>query len=646
MSSRFGFHTNHFGISEEELDYDENDPSWLITSPGANVLHGNYESAKPFIEKIQQQQRAFLEEKLEERRELRRKIREKVSRDFDEKLKQHMAKFQPKPQEPLILELFLTQQKKELEESFRKKLGKSYVPESESVLGPLANISNSIPDDSMFKPAVLIESTSKSLLPIEASTSVCFTKPSAIIDTSISNMFSASSSVTVANLTSTVPSICDRMIPKIITSFPAHVTSTSPSSSYAVPKIQQQFDILSTSAFCPQKSSTLAFVSSLETLKGGHAVLTRTDSISSCRSSGSRSTSWSLQQIVEKEQSIPHDSSIIAAANRNESMTQSVSKIESNNSPVVRNGTSNDANVNSVNHCHEIYEHEINFARTFMANIANISDSVKNELKRTIKEKISVSTKKFAEENDIARIVRFFNNLLNGLTVYGFNDKMINLKNDKLARDWAMAHIIDTYLDLIPQDISLLKVVTAVLSSLTSSSTTFSKLLFGKLFIASPLLAVNHNECLECISNLKRRSDRFAETIVAWRSREIAIISLFIALKMSNIIVGLQTIPENNGLGSMWKMIALTASKNSPFGATLITEILKQHWNILHAFYGRQMEKLITQIDRSVLPFWRASLRKITPGDSEMNETIQSVAENCLTALKFTLDDCLSSFRP
>lgn len=77
-------------------EYDENDPSWFITSPGANVLHGRYESAKPFVEKIQRQQRAFLEEKLEERRELRQAIRERVSHDFDEKLKQHMTKFQPK----------------------------------------------------------------------------------------------------------------------------------------------------------------------------------------------------------------------------------------------------------------------------------------------------------------------------------------------------------------------------------------------------------------------------------------------------------------------------------------------------------------------------------------------------------------------
>lgn len=57
-----------------------------------------------------------------------------------------------------------------------------------------------------------------------------------------------------------------------------------------------------------------------------------------------------------------------------------------------------------------------------------------------------MSTKKFAKESDIAQIVRFFSSLLNGLTVYGFNDKMINLKDDELARNWAMVHIIDTYL--------------------------------------------------------------------------------------------------------------------------------------------------------------------------------------------------------
>nr|CDP90840.1 Bm7792 [Brugia malayi] len=640
MSSRFGFHTNHFGISEEELDYDENDPSWFDTSPGANIFYGRYESAKPFVKKLHHQQRVFLEEKLEERRELRQAIRERVLHDFDEKLKQHMAKFQPKPRERLILDLFLSQQKKELEESFRERLNANHDPESKSNLGALKDSSTFISHHSVSKPAVPVESTSiksKSRLPTEASTLVYSSKSTAVIDIGTSYMSSTSSSVTVANLALTfnaIPAVVNRINPKTTSSFPAYVTSAC-----ATPKIQQQSDNSAAFVFCPQKTSTPIFSS--ETLKNGHATLTRTDSISSCRSSASRSTSWPLQQIVE-EQPQSSEASTIVAAKQNESITQSLSKVKS---LAVSSGTSDDSNTKSPNHSHQIYGYEIAFARAFMANLADIPDSVKNELKCTIKEKISISTKKFAKRNDIAQIVRFFNNLLNGLTVYGFNGKMINLKDDELARDWAMVHIIDTYLDLIPQDISLLKVVAAVLSSLTLSSIAFSKLLYGKLFIASPLLAVNHNECLKCILDLKKRSERFAETIVAWRCREIAIINLFIALKMSNVSVDLQATPESNGLGLMWKMIAITIADSSAFGAILVTEILKQHWNVMHKVYGRQMEKLIILIDKSVLPQWRVSIQKIAPDSSEMNKAVQNVTENYLTALKFTIDDCLSSFR-
>ncbi|VDM10284.1 unnamed protein product [Wuchereria bancrofti] len=664
MSSRFGFHTNHFGISEEELDYDENDPSWFDTSPGANVFYDRYESAKPFVEKLQRQQRVFLEEKLEERRELRQAIRERVSHNFDERLKQHMAKFQPKPRERLILDLFLSQQKKELEESFRERLNTSHDPESKSILGALKDSSSFISHHSVSKPAVPVESTSiksKSRLPTDASTSVYFSKSTAVIDIGTSDMSSISSSVTVTNLIPTlsaVPSVVNRITPKTTSSFPAYVTSAC-----ATPKIQQHSDNSAAFVFCPQKASTP--ISSSETFKSGHAALTRTDSISSRRSSASRSTSWPLQQIAEEQREFfeaptqSNEASTIVAAKQNDSITQSLSKVKS---LTVSSGTFDDLNTKSPNHSHQIYGHEIAFARTFMVNVADVPDSIKNELKCTIKEKISVSTKKFAKRNDIAQIVRFFNNLLNGLTVYGFNDKMINLKDDELARDWAMVHIIDTYLDLIPQDISLLKVVAAVLSSLTLSSIAFSKLLYGKLFIASPLLAVNHNEWLsfytfrlvdlqllenlKCILDLKKRSERFAETIVAWRSREIAIINLFIALKMSSASVDLQTTPESNGLGLMWKIIAVTVADSSAFGATLVTEILKvQHWNVMHKVYGRQMEKLVILIDKSVLPQWRASIQKIVPDSSEMNKAIQNVTENYLTALKFTVDDCLSSFR-
>uniref|UniRef100_A0A915Q1L4 Nucleoporin GLE1 n=1 Tax=Setaria digitata TaxID=48799 RepID=A0A915Q1L4_9BILA len=648
MSSRFGFHTNHFGISEEELEYDENDPSWCITSPGANVLHGRYESAKPFIEKIQRQERAFLEEKLEERRELRQIIREKVSHEFDKKLKQHMAEFQPKPCEPLVLELFLSQQKRELEESFRKRLGETYLPESKSVAGSLTSVENSVPNYSTSKTDLLDESapfTSESQLRTETSdsdSSFSFKRPPNTSSASATNML-MSPSVTVATRSLTVSTFGSPIFDRL-SGLPTHIASTLPSSSYVAPIIQKQSDISLTLPSSSEKASHLTVFFPPETSKSGHATLTRTNSVSSCRSSASRSTSGPLQQIVEEEQSkflfskfsVLNQTNTVIEAKHNESMAYSTPKMSfitepNKSSSVVSSGASDTRSFEDPSYQHKIYASEIAFA--------------KNELKCTIKEKISVSTKKFAKPNDITQIVGFFSNLLSGLTVYGFNDKMINLKDDELARNWAMIHIIDTYLDLVPQDISLLKVIAAVLSSLALSSVTFSKLLYGKLFIASPLLAVNHAECVRCILSLKKRSERFAETLAAWRNHEIAIISLFIFLKTSNSNHDYGRTAGDDGLGLMWKMLAVTASEKSVFGATLITEILKQHWDAMHVLYGKQMEKLVTLIDRSVLPYWRASLREIVPNHLETNEIIKSVAENYLSILKFTVDDCLSSFR-
>lgn len=67
----------------------------------------------------------------------------------------------------------------------------------------------------------------------------------------------------------------------------------------------------------------------------------------------------------------------------------------------------------------------------------------------------------------------------------------------------------------------------------------------------------------------------------------------------------------------------------------------------MHKVYGRQMEKLVILINKSVLPHWRASLTKtaLIENDSGMDETVRNVAENYLTSLRFTIDDCLLSFR-
>lgn len=61
-----------------------------------NALSGRYDSAKPFIERLQREEMAYLEKMVEERRARHEVIRQEVFRDFSEKLKQHMAKLRPK----------------------------------------------------------------------------------------------------------------------------------------------------------------------------------------------------------------------------------------------------------------------------------------------------------------------------------------------------------------------------------------------------------------------------------------------------------------------------------------------------------------------------------------------------------------------
>lgn len=167
--------------------------------------------------------------------------------------------------------------------------------------------------------------------------------------------------------------------------------------------------------------------------------------------------------------------------------------------------------------------------------------------------------------------------------------------------------------------------IVAVLSSLASTSSTFAKLLRGKLFIASPLLAVSRNEWLALdsnsysnpsggifqrnikietkdegdnllsiffdfkylsvnqysvlssikrISDLKERSERFAETLAAWNARETALMRLYIAFQVLDFKLGTD-VKGNDGMGELWKVIVVAISKETPFGAAVVSEILK-----------------------------------------------------------------------
>ncbi|VDN07471.1 unnamed protein product [Thelazia callipaeda] len=135
----------------------------------------------------------------------------------------------------------------------------------------------------------------------------------------------------------------------------------------------------------------------------------------------------------------------------------------------------------------------------------------------------------------------------------------------------------------------------------------------------------------------------FAENFGAWYSREIAFISLFFALKMADSRK--QSVhSKSSDVKFLWEMIAAAVSEESVFSATLVSQILKHHWKAMHKAYGKQMEKMIHLIELVVLPNWRSSLQELETDDPETRAVVRTVAENALTSLEFTVDECLSSF--
>ncbi|VDM28091.1 unnamed protein product [Toxocara canis] len=79
---------NHFGISREELDCDEQENvGWRVR---ANVFEGDYDSARPFKEAIWRREAIDLERQLDEQTKRLQQIRLQCSADFDAKLKKHL----------------------------------------------------------------------------------------------------------------------------------------------------------------------------------------------------------------------------------------------------------------------------------------------------------------------------------------------------------------------------------------------------------------------------------------------------------------------------------------------------------------------------------------------------------------------------
>ncbi|VDN07884.1 unnamed protein product [Thelazia callipaeda] len=486
---------NKFGLLEVEIDYEKTDPCWHISSSGSNVFHGRYPSANTFIEKLRLEQRACLGRKVKKEEDLRLAIRQRVLYEYEKNRKEHLAKFTA---QITGYKIDFPADKKESETIIACQLKScTHVHNGHNLYIFMYSRYSTV-----FR--ILSEGAASQKIPnllnFCSSSSVAST-----LNPQITNKFIPTSSLETEACNLPVLSCAEKATSDISVIPPAVITTTI--QSFAIDTVFSGIFFLwylklaSCSSFCisPASEQRSDITEHNNVSNAIQEQVTFTASVSSSISLNSRSNLLPEPQIIEEKytelEKENANSLKIGDKLIDESPPNTVSVIQSpdcstceKNEQCFAQAFSNHA------HYHQFFEQEIAFTKAFRMNTLNISIPTKNLLTRTIKEKISITTKKFATTGDVAKIVRFFGDLVSGFTVLGFGDKVVNLKDDCIAQNWAVIHIIGTYLELLSMDMSLLKVIAAILSSLASFSDVFAKLLYGELFIVSSLLSINHDK--------------------------------------------------------------------------------------------------------------------------------------------------------
>ncbi|VDK44629.1 unnamed protein product [Anisakis simplex] len=255
-----------------------------------------------------------------------------------------------------------------------------------------------------------------------------------------------------------------------------------------------------------------------------------------------------------------------------------------------------------------IFENWFELTKQFEASIQDFNKSSNNDLrsdlKYTIKERTAVWTKKYATEDEIQRAARFFIDLLSGITVFGFKDKRINLKGEGLAQQWAIAYIIQAYINLVIQDSSLVDVVAAILSRIASNCESFKSFLSAKLCTSSA----------EKVVELSQQSANASEATSAWGNRENTLIRLFAAVHSAACLehAGPQLNEESgtrNGVPLLWMITAIALKQSSSLAVALIASLLTQSGWLLREVYKKQFDKILAVIGEKLIPQWDRTLK-------------------------------------
>lgn len=267
-------------------------------------------------------------------------------------------------------------------------------------------------------------------------------------------------------------------------------------------------------------------------------------------------------------------------------------------------------------------------------------DVLRSLAKRSIREKIACWTRKNANKEVIRNAVDYFDDLLTGKTVYGFDGKMLNFSDDEPGIKFSMAWIVSCYVNVVQRDNLLLECAATVLLSMMNKILVSKSIIYSKLFAASPLLTIDKDECLKQIGSIKLEDNNTSEAVNSWCGKQSSIIRLFVLLhcpktKKDAILVN----ADFDFSSKLWSVLAAAATDESPFASALAAEVLKLAGGHLAKAYGLQFQKLLAFISKRTLLAWNESLKK----DSSICGLSRMAVGYYLAVLDLALKECSAS---
>ncbi|CAJ0931518.1 unnamed protein product, partial [Mesorhabditis belari] len=148
----------------------------------------------------------------------------------------------------------------------------------------------------------------------------------------------------------------------------------------------------------------------------------------------------------------------------------------------------------------DFYSHEIKYKRALEKKMKEFEEKTEPamlaQIKRTVMEKVTISSKKHATKEDIENIGSYFASLCQGRPLTGVNDSEIRLSTS-LEAFYMLNQACERYLKLAEHDAELCPIVSRILHSIGSKEEAFLKIVLGRLFSSCIFLTMDSVRCLK-----------------------------------------------------------------------------------------------------------------------------------------------------